>query len=139
VSISTFTSESESATRAYAAEFARTLHGDEKLCLIGQLGSGKTTFVRGVVEGFGISARDVASPTFTLIREYGKEKKIYHVDLYRLEREEDIFEAGIFELLSGDDLVLIEWADQLHKYRPDPCMTIEFAHGEKGERIIMIK
>jgi tRNA threonylcarbamoyladenosine biosynthesis protein TsaE len=139
VSTSRFTSESEAATRAYAAEFARSLRGDEKICLIGPLGSGKTTFVRGFVEGFGISAHDVASPTFTLVREYGKEKKIYHVDLYRLEKEEDTFEAGIFELLGSDDLVLIEWADRLQRYRPEPCKTIEFEHGREGERIIMIK
>ena len=134
----TYTSASEAETRRIASEFARTLRGSEKICLVGPLGSGKTTFVRGFVETFGISAKDVQSPTFTLIREYGEKKKIYHVDLYRLEKEEEVFEAGIFELISSEELVLIEWADRLDRYYPSDCILIQFRHGKANTRDIEI-
>lgn len=139
VSTSSFISHSEQATREFAAQLAGTLKGDEKICLIGPLGSGKTVFVRGFVETFGLSPKDVMSPTFTLVREYGTTKKIYHVDLYRLEKEEEIFEAGIHEIIRGDDLVLIEWADRLVAHYPPDALTIHFAHGESGERLIEVQ
>lgn len=135
---SSFISHSENETRKFAAQFARLLRGDEKICLVGPLGSGKTTFVRGFVEAFDVPAQDVSSPTFTLVREYGRRKKIYHVDLYRLEKEEEIFEAGIYELLSGDDLVLIEWADKLEKYCPADCILVQFSHGDADTRNIEV-
>ncbi len=136
MSTSTFISTSEPETRTYAAQFAGTLRGNEKICLIGPLGSGKTTFVRGFVEAFGLRGSHVQSPTFTLVREYGSKPKIYHIDLYRLEKEEDIFEAGIFDILTGDDLVLIEWADRLQKYAPRDHITLHFSHGDQNDRII---
>lgn len=133
-----FVSSSEDYTRRVARELARSLAGNEKICLIGSLGAGKTTFVRGFVQAFGVPDQDVQSPTFTLVREYGKGKKVYHVDLYRFEKEEEIFEAGIFDLLGGDELVLIEWADRLQKYYPGQCIQINFSHGGEGIRIIEI-
>ena len=131
-----FVSSTEVYTRKVAREFAKALQGGEKICLIGPLGAGKTTFVRGFVAAFGISGDEVMSPTFTLIREYGSHKKVYHVDLYRIDNEEEIFEAGIFDLISGDQLVVIEWADRLDKYFPKDCIVIRFSHGEQGLRII---
>lgn len=136
---SSFISHSEQATREFASQLARTLKGTEKICLIGPLGSGKTVFVRGFVEAFGLSPRDVMSPTFTLVREYGSGKKIYHVDLYRLEKEEEIIEAGIHELLLSDELVLIEWADRLERHYPPDALNIHFAHGDAGERLIEVE
>ena len=134
-----FISRSEEETRRFAEDFARTIRGDEKICLIGPLGAGKTTFVRGFVHAFGIEKDEVSSPTFTLVREYGKAPKIYHVDLYRLDKEDEIFEAGIFELISGDDLVLIEWADHLDKYFPPRCVVLRFKHVSETERLIDVE
>jgi tRNA threonylcarbamoyladenosine biosynthesis protein TsaE len=136
VTTSSFTSHSEEETLRFAADFAGSLTGNEKISLIGPLGSGKTTFVRGFVRGRGLSSNEVASPTFTLIREYGTANKIYHVDLYRLEKEDDIFEAGIFDVLFGDDLVLVEWADHLKRFYPPASIRIEFAHAGLTDRII---
>jgi tRNA threonylcarbamoyladenosine biosynthesis protein TsaE len=138
VSISKFISHSDQETRSIAAHFAKTLRGDEKICLIGPFGAGKTTFVRGFVSAFGVNDREVQSPTFTLVREYGEKKKVYHVDLYRLDRESEIFEAGIHELLGSDELVLIEWADRLQKFMPDPCILIRFNHIQNDQRSIEI-
>jgi len=103
---------------------------------MGPLGAGKTTYVRGFVSAFGIDSRRVQSPTFTLVREYGAEKKIFHVDLYRLEKENDIFEAGIHELLGTDELILVEWADRLQRYYPEDCIVVRFSHASGNERVI---
>jgi tRNA threonylcarbamoyladenosine biosynthesis protein TsaE len=138
VSTSRFISHSEAETKTIAANFATKLRGNEKICLVGPFGSGKTTFVRGFVSGFGIDAKEVQSPTFTLVREYGDHKKVYHVDLYRLDNENEIFEAGIYELLGSEELVLIEWADHLTKYAPKPCITISFSHAGDLQRVIEI-
>ncbi len=136
MNISTYISHSEKDTRQFATDFAKTLKGGEKICLVGPLGAGKTTFVRGFVEAFNYSSADVQSPTFTLVREYGTSPTIYHVDLYRLDKEEDIFEAGIFELLGSDELVILEWADNLKKYYPHPSIRVEMSHdGEKSRSI----
>jgi tRNA threonylcarbamoyladenosine biosynthesis protein TsaE len=139
VNISNFISHSEEETKKIASDLATSLSGNEKICLQGPLGAGKTTFVKGFVEAFQIQPGDVMSPTFTLVREYGKEKKIYHVDLYRLENEEQIFEAGIYEMLSGDDLVIIEWADRLKRYYPQACIQVSFSHRDSATRIIDVK
>ena len=129
---------SEDETKKIRSQFAASLKGNEKVCLEGPLGAGKTTFVQGFVEAFHIPPRDVVSPTFTLVREYGSDKKIYHVDLYRLDNEEEIFESGIYELLTGDDLVLIEWADRLKRFYPKPSVRIQFSHLEPEVRSIQV-
>ena len=139
MSFLTFISSSERYTQKVAQEFARTLKGDEKICLIGPLGSGKTSFVRGFAQAAGVSPADVMSPTFTLVREYDANgKKLYHVDLYRLEKEDEIFEAGIYDLISRPELVLVEWADRLGKFYPPEAIQIRFAHGAHDLRIIEI-
>lgn len=138
MTISTYISHSEQETRQFASDFAKTLKGGEKICLVGPLGAGKTTFVRGFVEAFNFSSADVQSPTFTLVREYGNSPTIYHVDLYRLDKEEDIFEAGIFELLGSNELVILEWADNLKKYYPHPSIRIELQHDGESSRSIHI-
>ena len=139
MSTSKFISNSDTETRAFAEDFAKKLRGNEKICLIGPFGSGKTTFVRGFVSAFGIDPREVQSPTFTLVREYhGSSKRIFHVDLYRLDSEIETIEAGIHELLGSDDLVLVEWAERLQEFAPDPCITIHFSHQGGDRRAIEI-
>jgi tRNA threonylcarbamoyladenosine biosynthesis protein TsaE len=139
VSISTYISHSEQQTRQFASDFAKTLKGGEKICLVGPLGAGKTTFVRGFVEAFNFASEDVQSPTFTLVREYGDSPTIYHIDLYRLNKEEDIFEAGIYEILTGNDLVILEWADNLKQYYPRPSIRVEMEHRGENQREIRVE
>jgi tRNA threonylcarbamoyladenosine biosynthesis protein TsaE len=104
-------SEQETATIAHA--LASELRAGDVLLISGNLGAGKTAFVRGVAEGLGLDPRDVSSPTFTLVHEYrGGRLTLYHVDLYRLDRAatEDL---GLEELGVRDGVLAIEWPDRL--------------------------
>jgi len=104
-------SQSEGETADFAADLARRLAPGAVVLLYGQLGAGKTAFVRGVVRGRGVVADEVSSPTFTLIQEYGG-GAVYHVDLYRLQPEE-VDDLGLEELPESGGLLCIEWADRL--------------------------
>jgi tRNA threonylcarbamoyladenosine biosynthesis protein TsaE len=104
---------SEDETIAFARDFARGLNAGDVVLLSGNLGAGKTAFVRGLAQGLGIDPADVSSPTFTLVHEYrGGRLALYHADLYRVERAatEDL---GLEELGVADGVLAIEWPDRL--------------------------
>ena len=104
---------SEEETAAVARELAGSLEAGDVLLLSGNLGAGKTAFVRGLAEGLGIGSDEVSSPTFTLIHEYrGGRLTLYHADLYRLDRAatEDL---GLEEMGVADGVLAIEWPDRL--------------------------
>lgn len=112
------TTRSEEETHALAREIARTLSPGDVLLLSGELGAGKTAFVRGLAAGLGIDPDEVSSPTFTLIHEYrGGRLALYHADLYRLERAaaEDI---GLEETGAADGVLAIEWPERLSHALP---------------------
>jgi len=137
------TSKSEQETKKLAAEIARGLKGGEILTLSGDLGTGKTTFVKGMAEFFNI-ADEVSSPTFTLIQEYGIDDKKYplfsliHIDCYRLDNEQDLIDIGIQDYFSGSEsVVIIEWAEKVRPIIPANATWIKFKHGSNlEERII---
>jgi tRNA threonylcarbamoyladenosine biosynthesis protein TsaE len=107
------TTRSEDETASLARDLAATLRAGDVLLLSGNLGAGKTAFVRGLAAGLGIDPHDVSSPTFTIVHEYrGGRLTLYHVDLYRLERAatEDL---GLEDLGARDGVLAIEWPDRL--------------------------
>jgi tRNA threonylcarbamoyladenosine biosynthesis protein TsaE len=107
------TTRSEQETAAIAKGLAEELRAGDVLLLSGNLGAGKTAFVRGLAEGLGIPPRDVSSPTFTLVHEYrGGRFTLYHVDLYRLDRAATD-DLGLDELGVRDGVLAIEWPDRL--------------------------
>lgn len=109
----TFTTASESETREVGAQVAATLAPGAVLLLAGDLGAGKTAFVRGLAAGLGIDAGEVTSPTFTLVHEYrGGRLPLVHVDLYRLDRA-DLDEIGLDPDLAAEGVVAVEWAERL--------------------------
>jgi tRNA threonylcarbamoyladenosine biosynthesis protein TsaE len=118
--------ESEEATHRIAQQVATTLRPGDVLLLSGDLGSGKTTFVRGLADGLGINPDDVSSPTFTLVHEYrGRSMTLYHADLYRLERAAT-GDLGLEELGVRDGVLAIEWPDRLSHDIPDAlCVRLE--------------
>ena len=129
--ITTHTTHSESETYAVAREMASSLSPGSVVLLIGDLGAGKTAFVRGLAEGLGITPDEVSSPTFTLIQEYrGGRVPLLHVDLYRLNNPQEIEELGLDELSLGA-VMAIEWADRLPRTSVSAVrVTIEHATGD---------
>jgi tRNA threonylcarbamoyladenosine biosynthesis protein TsaE len=119
-------SRSEAETITIARELAQTLGAGDVVLLSGNLGAGKTAFVRGLAQGLGINPDEVSSPTFTIVHEYrGGRLALYHADLYRLERTatEDI---GLEEMGVKDGVLAIEWPDRLTHALPSAVtVTIE--------------
>lgn len=106
-------SHSPAETQALGDKIARCANAGLVIALSGDLGAGKTQFVKGLARGLGIQAR-VHSPTFTLVNEYaGGRLKLFHLDLYRLETREQILSAGIEEFLKPDGVAVIEWAERI--------------------------
>ncbi len=115
--MATFISHSPSETESLGEKFGRAAARGWVIALSGDLGAGKTQFVRGVARGLGCAGR-VHSPTFTLVNEYGGGRlKLFHLDLYRLETPAQILSAGIDEFLSPEGVSVIEWAERLEDGR----------------------
>jgi tRNA threonylcarbamoyladenosine biosynthesis protein TsaE len=111
--MATFTSHSPADTEALGEKFGRAAQRGDVIALSGDLGAGKTQFVRGLARGLEIPTR-VHSPTFTLVNEYGGGRlKLFHLDLYRLETAAQLVSAGIEEFLQPDGVSVIEWAERL--------------------------
>lgn len=138
-------------TRQLAQRFAETLHGGEVLCLYGDLGRGKTTFVQGLGKGLGIT-RNVNSPTFLIMRSYKLStldeevmgnslgKTLYHVDLYRLEHEQEMIDIGLFDLMHDPDaIVVIEWPEKLGALVLNERIDIHFDYIDEDSKSITIK
>ena len=107
------TTHSEQETAKAGRALAQQLRGGEVLLLSGDLGAGKTAFVRGLAEGLGIDPGDVTSPTFTLVQEYhGGRLALFHVDLYRLTPVE-VDDLGLDEMALAGGILAIEWPDRL--------------------------
>jgi tRNA threonylcarbamoyladenosine biosynthesis protein TsaE len=113
------------------------------ICLNGSMGAGKTTFARGVGQGWG-STSPLNSPTFTLINVHRRRQdnqRLYHVDAYRLETPESVASVGLEEIFEGDGAVLIEWALRLGSLLPTEHLWVEFAADESApdRRIITVQ
>ncbi len=112
------------------------------ICLYGELGSGKTTFVQGFAKGLGITSR-LLSPTFIIVRRYQvpqSEGFLYHLDLYRVSTEQDLAGLGISEILADSgSYVLIEWAEKLGGLLPGYRVDIRFSVKEDGRHSITVK
>ena len=134
---------SKEETQAFARNFAKKLHGGELVLLQGDLGSGKTTFVAGLINYFIPHAR-VLSPTFTIVRHYKVEHSrisdVYHVDLYRLETQSEIEKLHIWELIYKPKyVILIEWAEKLGVLLPKKRIDVNITILSNDRREIITK
>ncbi len=128
-------SNSEAETEAIAARFARDLRGGEVIFLEGDLGAGKTAFVRGLARGLGAPEDVVASPTFVIQTTYpcAEGRLLHHADLYRLASELGAEDVGLFDLPGERDILAIEWAARMRSY-PWPRVTkVEITHGGEND------
>jgi tRNA threonylcarbamoyladenosine biosynthesis protein TsaE len=131
------TSNSELETRSIASALARDLAMGSVLLLSGDLGAGKTAFVRGLAEGLEIDPDDVTSPTFTIVHEYrGGRLPLIHVDLYRLDRA-DLDEIGLDQDLAATGVVAVEWSERLSRSIPG-AVTVAITDQGEDKRVIEI-
>ena len=128
-----FTTHSGADTVEVGRKLAGLLKPPQFLLLIGELGTGKTTLVKGIAEALDAAEADeVTSPTFTLLHEYGGHRdgepvKLYHIDVYRLESERQLETLGLDELMTPDALVLVEWGDKFKSIRKKATGEIAIA------------
>lgn len=131
----TYVSNSEEQTEAFAAALGRELPAGSLLALGGDLGSGKTCFVRGLAEGLGIAPGRVRSPSFTLINEYsGGRLPLYHIDLYRVGAG-DVDTLALREYLDGDGVCAVEWFERLGERTPHLAVHFTFV-AETTRRLV---
>jgi tRNA threonylcarbamoyladenosine biosynthesis protein TsaE len=127
----------EAETEALAAEIASRLRGGEVILLHGELGAGKTAFVRGLARGLGIDPSEVASPTFVLLTSHPGRLTLHHADLYRLRGGGDEVEIGLEELPGPNGVLAVEWAERLGEINWKDVLRVELGH--EGGDVRMVK
>jgi tRNA threonylcarbamoyladenosine biosynthesis protein TsaE len=136
--VATYRTASEAETIALGERLAGELPPRGVVLLIGNLGAGKTTLAKGIVQGLGAApAEEVSSPTFPLIHEYGA-GRVYHVDLYRLDEPRQVATLGLDEIFERDGLVLIEWGERFPRLLPADRTEIRMRTLADDEREIAV-
>lgn len=128
-------------TFGYGFKLGRLLKKGDIVCLFGELGSGKTTFVKGIASALSIPERDITSASFTIIAEYAGTSgntyiPFYHIDLYRIKDAGELDSIGIEEYIGRDGISVIEWAERLGKMEDSISVTFTILNGEEREIII---
>jgi tRNA threonylcarbamoyladenosine biosynthesis protein TsaE len=124
-------------TRNWGKKVGKLLDSGAIVGLTGDLGSGKTCFVRGAAEGLGVGKEAwIRSPTFTLVNEYDGRLPVYHIDLYRIGSAQELEELNLREYLYGDGVSLIEWFEKMPPAEVDEWLGIHFEHRAANEREI---
>jgi tRNA threonylcarbamoyladenosine biosynthesis protein TsaE len=135
-----YTTHSAEETIELGRRLARQWKAPLLVVLHGELGTGKTTLVKGIAEGFqAASQEDVTSPTFTLIHEYrGPVVNIFHIDLYRIDTERELATLGIDDLIGDSNVLLIEWGEKVARFERERHVEIRFRRLGENERRIRI-
>lgn len=123
-------------TRQVGRALAEILTGGDVVSLTGDLGAGKTTFVQGAADGLGVG-EPVLSPTFTLVREYEGRLPVTHMDVYRLDRIQDVLDLGFEELMDPGGILFLEWGDAIESLLPESYLEVELVlAGESEQRSV---
>ena len=133
------TSQAPRETEQIGSLLGSMLAEGDIIALCGELGTGKTTFVRGIARGMGLEEAEVASPSFTLVNEYEGPLRLFHIDLYRLEDEKDLIGIDYEEYLKGDGVVVIEWANRIPQAVPHDALWITLRYLGAECREIMLQ
>ncbi len=126
-------------TKDIGLGLGRILRPGDVVGLYGELGAGKTVMVKGIAQAFGIEERDIISASFTIISEYPVTPPFTHIDLYRIGRDEDVAELGLWEHIGGDGVSIIEWAERAEGVLPDDMIRVRLRSVDNNTREIMIK
>ncbi|HEY7282259.1 MAG TPA: tRNA (adenosine(37)-N6)-threonylcarbamoyltransferase complex ATPase subunit type 1 TsaE [Actinomycetota bacterium] len=110
--------------QALGEAVASVLQPGDVVALTGDLGAGKTTFVQGAARGLGVDGGQVTSPTFTLVKEYRGRFPVYHLDVYRLDRIQEVIDLGFEELLDPDGVAFVEWGDAIEGLLPEDHLEL---------------
>ena len=119
-------------TEALGFRLGECLHGGEVLALFGGLGMGKTAFTRGIAAGLGIPS-GVSSPTFALVHDYTGRLTVHHFDMYRVDGWDDLYSTGFFDYLDTEDVLIIEWSENIEGALPPDAIRITISKGESDE------
>jgi tRNA threonylcarbamoyladenosine biosynthesis protein TsaE len=138
--VALYRTASEEETIALGERLAGDLPSKQVVLLIGQLGAGKTTLAKGIVKGLGAADPDeVSSPTFTLIHEYGNQRRVYHIDLYRLDHPREVATLGLEDLFDRQAIVLIEWGERFPQFLPAERTEIRIRTVGAEEREVEVR
>ncbi len=133
-----YISLSPESTEKIAEDFALTLQGGEVIAFCGELGMGKTCFVRGLAKGLGYQG-EVNSPTFAIINEYlGGRLDLFHFDMYRIAGWNDLYSTGYFECIERGGVTAVEWSENIEAALPDDVIRITIKRVSDDERSIII-
>ena len=132
-------SNSPENTLAIARELGAALLPGDVVAMTGELGAGKTLFCKGVGEALGIPADRILSPTFTIVTEHAGPVPLTHIDVYRLPGAREADEIGMRELLSGDGVCLVEWAERIAELLPTDCIRVTFSISGDDRREIAVE
>ena len=132
-----FTTNSPKETEEVGAELAKSLHRGCVIALCGDLGAGKTAFVRGLAKGFGLNA-EVSSPTFALVHDYGGKPPLVHFDMYRVAGWEDLYSTGFFDYLDAGAILAVEWSENIEAALPEDAIRVTITAVGETKRTIDI-
>lgn len=132
-------SSSPEMTEAIGFNIGKMLKTGDVTALYGELGAGKTTLVKGIARAYGIENRDVTSASFTIIAGYRSDPAFYHIDLYRIETDEDLDNTGIWDCIGGDSVSVIEWAEKIEEELPEKTIKVKIKTVDINKREITIE
>lgn len=138
--LAVFRSYSHADTVEIGRKLGSTLKKGDVVAFFGGMGMGKTAFTHGLANGLGIDEKNVSSPTFALVHEYrGKDNTLYHFDMYRISTWDDLYSTGFFDYLDSNEILAVEWSENIENALPEDCIKVYISHGEnENERIIEI-
>ena len=121
-----------------AGEFIRETEGHNIIAFHAPMGAGKTTFIKALCNCLGVSSDTVSSPTFAIVNEYaaGSGDAIYHFDFYRITKEEEALDIGLYDYLDSGSLCLIEWPENIASLLPEETLMVDISVGDDGSRTI---
>ena len=127
-------------TIRWGREFAKRLKTPVLVLLTGDLGTGKTTLTKGIVSGLGVASEDdVTSPSFTLVHVYGKQAKVFHADLYRIDTFHDFETLGMEDMFASPAIAILEWSEKFPLKSSWPLIRIRLEHqGGDSRRITLL-
>lgn len=132
-------SKSPDETKEIGIKLGRILKSGDVVGLFGNLGAGKTVLTKGIAKAFGLNEKEIISPSFIIIAEYGTKPPLIHIDLYRIEKDNELNDLGIENLIGNDNITIIEWAEKAKAYLTDDIIKVFINYLDENNREIIIE